>query len=107
MATSKPFVGVNLPPEIVEALDDLRYNHRLRSRAEAIEIVLRAGMEMMRADYPELDLDAREKKKDDGIKHERKVYYRKERKEGDNLPDKNTIRSTEQSEILHGEYKLS
>lgn len=56
MSTTKPFLGVNLPPEIIERIDDFRFLNRFKSRAAAVEYILRAGMKTLADEYPELDL---------------------------------------------------
>lgn len=55
MTTSKPFIGFNLEPELLEKLDDFRFNNRIRSRAKALDIIIRAGMDALKDQYPELD----------------------------------------------------
>lgn len=59
MTTNKPFIGFNLDPELLAHLDDFRFNNRIKSRAQAIEIILRAGMDALKDEYPELDLNTK------------------------------------------------
>lgn len=56
MATTKPFIGGNFPPEIAQAIEDCFYAHRFKSKAQVIEMILRAGMETLKDEYPELDI---------------------------------------------------
>lgn len=59
MTTNKPFIGFNLDPELLAHLDDFRFNNRIKSRAQAIEIIFRAGMDALKDEYPELDLNTK------------------------------------------------
>ena len=59
MTTTKPFIGFNIAPELLEKLDDFRFNNRISSRAKALDIILRAGMNALKDQYPELDLDTK------------------------------------------------
>ncbi len=71
MATTKPFIGGNFSPEIAKAIEDCFYANRFKSKAQVIEMILRAGMDALKDEYPELDLHTKletgKKEKDDGI----------------------------------------
>lgn len=56
MATTKPFIGGNFPEEIAQAIEDCFYANRFKSKAQVIEMILRAGMEALKDEYPELDI---------------------------------------------------
>lgn len=58
MTTNKPFIGGNFPQEIATAIEDCFYAHRFKSKAQVMEMILRAGMEVLKDKYPELDLSA-------------------------------------------------
>lgn len=59
MTTNKPFIGFNLDPELLAHLYDFRFNNRIKSRAQAIKIILRAGMNALKDEYPELGLSTK------------------------------------------------
>ena len=75
MATNKPFIGGNFPPEIAKAIEDCFYANRFKSKAQVIEMILRAGMDALKDEYPELDLKVKletgKKAEVDGIINER------------------------------------
>ena len=56
MATTKPFLGINIDADLLKRIDDFRYNNRISSRAKAVEKIVRAGMDALASEYPELDL---------------------------------------------------
>lgn len=56
MATAKPFIGGNVSPEVADAIEEFYWTNRLKSKAAAIEFILRAGMAALSDKYPELDL---------------------------------------------------
>ena len=56
MPSKKPFVGVNMDEDVLRHVDDFRYNNRISSRAKAFDIILRAGMDALKDQYPELDM---------------------------------------------------
>lgn len=59
MTTKKVYLGVYVSPQIKEAIDDFFYTNRYRSKAVATEFILRAGMEALKDEYPELDLNTK------------------------------------------------
>ena len=59
MTTKKPFIGGNFPQEIADAIEDCFYANRFKSKAQVMEMILRAGMEALKNEYPELDLNAK------------------------------------------------
>lgn len=59
MATAKPFIGGNVSPEVADAIEEFYWTNRLKSKAAAIEFILRAGMAALSDQYPELDLNAK------------------------------------------------
>lgn len=59
MSTNKPFIGGNFPQEIADAIEDCFYANRFKSKAQVIEMILRAGMEALKDEYPELDLSVK------------------------------------------------
>lgn len=56
MSTSKPFIGGNFPQEIADAIEDCFYANRFKSKSQVIEMILRAGMDALKDEYPELNL---------------------------------------------------
>lgn len=56
MSTSKPFIGGNFPQEIADAIEDCFYANRFKSKSQVIEMILRAGMDVLKDEYPELNL---------------------------------------------------
>ena len=60
MATTKPFIGGNFPEEIAQAIEDCFYANRFKSKAQVIEMILRAGMEALKDEYPELDIEKKQ-----------------------------------------------
>lgn len=64
MATAKPFVGGNVSPEVADAIEEFYWTNRLKSKAAAIEFILRAGMAALSDKYPELDLSAKAKEQE-------------------------------------------
>ena len=59
MSTNKPFIGGNFPQEIADAIEDCFYANRFKSKAQVIEMILRAGMNALKDEYPELDLSVK------------------------------------------------
>lgn len=59
MPSNKPFVGLNLDEELLRIIDDFRFNNRISSRAKAFSIILTAGMNALKDEYPELDLSTK------------------------------------------------
>ena len=59
MTTKKPFLGLNIDKQLLDRIEDFKWNNRISSRAKAIEIILIAGMNAMKDEYPELDLNAK------------------------------------------------
>lgn len=59
MATNKPFIGGNFPKEIADAIEDCYYANRFKSKSQVIEMILRAGMDALKDEYPELDLSVK------------------------------------------------
>ena len=59
MSTNKPFIGGNFPQEIADAIEDCYYTNRFKSKAQVIEMILRAGMNALKDEYPELDLSVK------------------------------------------------
>lgn len=56
MPSKKPFVGINMDEDVLRHVDDFRFNNRISSRAKAVDIILRAGMNALKNEYPELDM---------------------------------------------------
>ena len=77
MATTKPFIGGNFPQEIADAIEDCFYANRFKSKAQVIEMILRAGMNALKDDYPELDLSVKKgnrKTKENVVMTNEKIY---------------------------------
>ena len=66
MSTKKPFIGANVSPEVAKAIDEFYWENRYKSKAAAIEFILRAGMESLADEYPELDLNIAVASENDG-----------------------------------------
>lgn len=82
MPSQKPFLGMNIDEQLLKKIDDFRWNNRFPSRAQAIEVILRAGMTALSSDYPELDLNVKletgKKEKVDGVTDEKRIHLRAE-----------------------------
>lgn len=56
MATTKPFTTIIFDEEMFKRIDDFRFNNRFSSRSQAVLFLIRAGMDALKDDYPELDM---------------------------------------------------
>ena len=59
MTTKKPFIGANVSKEVSDAIEEFYWQNRYKSKAQAIEFILRAGMDALKDEYPELDLNTK------------------------------------------------
>lgn len=60
MPTVKPSTTVVFESQqMFDAIEDFRFNNRFANRSQAVLYIIRAGMESLKADYPELDLTVR------------------------------------------------
>ena len=59
MPSSKPTTTMIFDPEVLEHIDEFRYNNRFPTRSAAINVILRAGMDALKDQYPELDLSVK------------------------------------------------
>ena len=57
MVTSKPMTTIIFDDDTFKRIDDFRFNNRFQSRSQAVMFLIRAGMEALKDQYPELDSD--------------------------------------------------
>lgn len=71
MPTGKPFTTVVFDDATFKRIEDFRFNNRFQSRSQAILFIIKAGMEALKDEYPELDMNTKletgKKEKTDGI----------------------------------------
>ena len=71
MPTKKNILSIVLDDATYKALNDFRFNNRISTQSKAGMIILRAGMEALKHEYPELDVNTKKetgkKEKVDGI----------------------------------------
>ena len=70
MPTKKNILSIVLDDPTFKALNDFRFNNRISTQSKAGMIILRAGMEALKEQYPELDVNV---KKDTGKKEKQNV----------------------------------
>ena len=58
MATTKPFTTIIFDEEMFKRIDDFRFNNRFSSRSQAVLYLIRAGMDALKEEYPELDMSS-------------------------------------------------
>lgn len=56
MPTGKPFTTVVFDDATFKRIEDFRFNNRFQSRSQAILFIIKAGMEALKDEYPELDM---------------------------------------------------
>lgn len=59
MVTSKPMTTIIFDDEMFRRIDDFRFNNRFSSRSQAVLFLIRAGMDALKEEYPELDLNTK------------------------------------------------
>lgn len=59
MTTSKPMTTIIFDDETFKRIDDFRFNNRFQSRSQAVLFLIRAGMEALKDEYPELDMSTK------------------------------------------------
>ena len=79
MPTNKPFLGINIDAELLQRIDDFRFNNRISSRAKAVDKIIRAGMNALASEYPELDLSTKletgKKAEHDGMNKKDELHF--------------------------------
>lgn len=55
MVTSKPMTTIIFDDDTFKRIDDFRFNNRFQSRSQAVLFIIRAGMDALKDEYPELD----------------------------------------------------
>lgn len=56
MPTKKTVTTVVFDDETFKRINDFRFNNRFPNRSQAVLFLVRAGMEALKDEYPELDL---------------------------------------------------
>lgn len=59
MPTGKPFTTVVFDDETFKRIEDFRFNNRFQSRSQAILFIIKAGMDALKDEYPELDVNTK------------------------------------------------
>lgn len=60
MPTIKPSTTVVFDSQhIFDAIEDFRFNNRFANRSQAILYIIRAGMDALKEEFPELDLNVK------------------------------------------------
>jgi hypothetical protein len=60
MPTVKPSTTVVFESQkMFDAIEDFRFNNRFANRSQAVLYIIRAGMEALKDEYPELDLSVK------------------------------------------------
>ena len=59
MPTKKNILSIVLDDPTFKALNDFRFNNRISTQSKAGMIILRAGMEALKNEYPELDVSTK------------------------------------------------
>ena len=71
MPTKRPTTTVVFDDDTFQRIEDFRYNNRFPNRSQAVLYLVKAGMEALKDEYPELDLHTKletgKKEKNDGI----------------------------------------
>ena len=56
MPTKKRTISIVLDDDTARHFDDFRFNNRIKTDSKAGYMLLRAGMEALKEEYPELDM---------------------------------------------------
>lgn len=60
MPTVKPSTTVVFESQTMfDAIEDFRFNNRFANRSQAVLFILKAGMQALKEEYPELDLSTK------------------------------------------------
>lgn len=60
MPTKKPSTTIIFDSqELLDHIDEFRFNQRFPNRSQAIHFILRAGMDALKDQYPELDISVK------------------------------------------------
>ena len=59
MPTKKPMTTVVFDDDMFERIEDFRFNNRFASRSQAVVYLVKAGMEALKDEYPELDVSTK------------------------------------------------
>ena len=60
MPTVKPSTTVVFESQAMfDAIEDFRFNNRFANRSQAVLFILKAGMQALKEEYPELDLNTK------------------------------------------------
>lgn len=75
MPTKRKIISIVLDDETAKHFDDFRFNNRISTESKAGLMILRAGMDALSAEYPELDMRTKietgKKEKMDGLNEKR------------------------------------
>ena len=59
MPTKKPMTTVVFDDDTFERIEDFRFNNRFPNRSQAVLFLVKAGMNALKDEYPELDLSVK------------------------------------------------
>ena len=59
MPTIKKSSNIVFDDDVFEKLEDFRFNNRFQNRSQAVMFVIKAGMNALKDEYPELDLNTK------------------------------------------------
>ncbi len=59
MPTKKPMTTVVFDNDTFERIEDFRFNNRFPNRSQAVLFLVKAGMNALKNEYPELDVSTK------------------------------------------------
>ena len=59
MPTKKPMTTVVFDEDTYLRIEDFRFNNRFPNRSQAVLFLVKAGMEALKEEYPELDVNTK------------------------------------------------
>ncbi len=59
MPTRKPMTTVVFDDDTFERIEDFRFNNRFPNRSQAVLFLVKAGMNALKDEYPELDMNTK------------------------------------------------
>lgn len=59
MPTKRPVTTIVFDDDIFDRIEDFRFNNRFPNRSQAVLFLVKAGMEALKDEYPELDISVK------------------------------------------------
>lgn len=59
MPTKRPVTTIVFDDDIFDRIEDFRFNNRFPNRSQAVLFLVKAGMEALKDEYPELDVSTK------------------------------------------------